>query len=178
MSKISYNKLKLKLNTSVKEIEVNEQKIEVLQYLPIEDKYNLIMLALQNSKLEGIYNPIKLDMYIDLYTIYMYTNLNFTESQREDESKLYDTLKSNDVIKLVKNAIPYNEIEELSYYEDVIRQRLEQHDKSISGVINNIIESLPKNAEAMQEIIDNFDQEKFKNVLDFAKAANGGNTPN
>ena len=44
----------------------------------------------------------------------------------------------------------------------------------MGGVITEIIDNLPLQAEQMQKIVDNFDPQKFQNVLDFAKAANGG----
>ena len=48
--KVSYASLKLKTDTSVKEVAIAEGvNIEVLQYLPIESKYDLVMIALQQS---------------------------------------------------------------------------------------------------------------------------------
>ena len=38
MAKISYANLKLKVDKSVETFDFNENKIEVLKYLPIEDK--------------------------------------------------------------------------------------------------------------------------------------------
>ena len=90
MAKVSYANLKLKIDTSVETFDFQGQTIEVLQYLPIEDKYDLVMVALQNAEENGIYNPVKLDMYFHLYIMYMYTNLSFTEKQKFNEQKLYD----------------------------------------------------------------------------------------
>ena len=42
MIKTSYANLKLKVNTEVKSVDYNGNVIEVLQYLPIDDKYSLI----------------------------------------------------------------------------------------------------------------------------------------
>ena len=79
MAKVSYANLKLKVNTDVKTFKVGDAEVEVLQYLPYQDKYDLVMLTLQNAEEKGIYNPIKLDRYFNLYLVYMYTNINFTE---------------------------------------------------------------------------------------------------
>ena len=57
---------------------------------------------------------------------------------------------------------------------DDTKRELTEYKRSVSGIIQNIITDLPKQAEAMQDIIDNFDKEKYQNVLNFAKAANGG----
>ena len=50
MAKVSFTNLKLKMNKEIKEISFNNTKIEVLQYLPIEEKYDLVMITLQQAK--------------------------------------------------------------------------------------------------------------------------------
>ena len=67
MAKTTYAGMKLKVNTQAKEIDFNGNQFEVLQYLPIEDKYDLVMVTLQNCFENGIYNPIKKDMFFHLY---------------------------------------------------------------------------------------------------------------
>lgn len=47
--KISYANMKLKLNTDVNTFDFKGQKVEVLKYLPAEDKYDLLMITLQKS---------------------------------------------------------------------------------------------------------------------------------
>jgi len=37
-------------------------------------------------------------MYFNLYIVYFYTNLNFTDKQKEDPAKLYDQMESNGLI--------------------------------------------------------------------------------
>ena len=106
MAKTTYASMKMKVQTNPKEIDFNGNKIEVLQYLPIEDKYDLVMVTLQKSLEDGVYNPIKKDMYFHLYLVYMYTDITFTDKQKEDESKLYDVLESNGLITEVIKNIP------------------------------------------------------------------------
>lgn len=171
---ISYASMKLKPITTTHEFEWNENKIEILDYLPIEDKYDLIMITLQKSFEDGYYNPIKIDEFFHLHLIYMYTNINFTDKQKEDEHKLYDTLKSNGLIdKFVAemNEFDYNEL--FTLLEDT-KDAILKHKLSVTGLIQSFINDLPKQAEAMQNIIDNFDKDKYQEVINFAKAANGG----
>ena len=174
-NKVSFTNLKMKVNVPVKEISINPAvTIEVAQYLPIEDKNDMISIALQNSEENGYYNPIKLDMYLDLYMVYMYTNLNFTDKQKEDEVKLYDILQSNGIIDAVRNALPEGEIYELRCYVNDMREVKTKYKHSFASVLNDFVYQLPKNAEEAMEIASQFDPEKFKAVLDFARAANGG----
>ena len=55
MAKVTYASLKLKTDDSVKIFKINDTEIEVLKYLPIEDKYDLISITLQNSKDSPLY---------------------------------------------------------------------------------------------------------------------------
>lgn len=185
MAKYGYASMKLKTDNStmplnfkdVDEELVNKYKdmpITVQKYLSMSDKYDLVMITLQKSKEGGIYNPIKIDMYFHLHLIYMYTNLSFTENQKEDEAKIYDNLKSNGFIDIFLNTIDENEYEDLWSYLNEQMELDMKYNSTIAGVINNFIEDLPKNAEAAKDIVENFDKEKFQEVINFAQAANGG----
>lgn len=79
MNKIAYSTLKLKTDDSVNTFEFQGKTIEVLKYLKIEDKYDLVMITLQKAEENGIYNQLKLDMFFHLHLVYMYTNLSFTD---------------------------------------------------------------------------------------------------
>ena len=170
MAKTTYASLKLKTDTSVKEIEFNGSKIEVLQYLPIDDKYSLVNITLQKSKDGSIYHPLKKDMYFHLNLVYLYTNLSFTDKQREDESKLYDALQSSGLLNLILENIPEEEYEILYSFIEEYERNILNYQNTIAGIIANLIESLPARAEEMQKIVDNFNPENFQEVLNFAKA--------
>lgn len=174
MAKPTYASMKLKVDTKPTKITFNDTEIEVLQYLPINDKYDLIMITLQNAYEEGIYNPLKLDMYFHLYMIYMYTNINFTEKQKEDETKIYDTLTSNGLISEVLKYIPESEYQVLfTYMQEIIDEKM-KYNTSASALLQSFINDLPTQAQAALDIVENFDPDKFQAVKDFAKAANGG----
>ena len=174
MAKVSYASLKLKTNTDTTTVDFNGSKIEILKYLPIEEKYDLISITLQKSLEDALYNPLKVDMYFHLHLIYMYTNLSFTDKQREDESKLYDTLSSNGLIDLILENIDELEYEILStYLEESIEQDLE-YKTTVAYLLNSIIGDMPRKIEGIQRMMDEIDQEKFTNAINFAKALNGG----
>lgn len=172
--KVSYANMKLKTNTAVNTFEFCGQKIEVLKYLPAADKYDLLMVTLQKSLEGNIYNEFKLNLYFELNLVYMYTNISFTEKQREDEFKLYDTLRSNGFFELFYEALDDKEYEELFDQIAELKATMERSKGSVAGVIANIIEDLPANAEAAAKIVENFDPSQFQAVVDFARYANGG----
>lgn len=149
-------------------------KISILKYLPIEEKNDLIAMTLQNSDEAGFYNPVKLQMYLELYTVYLYTDLEFTDEERADEAQLYNILKGNGIIDAIINTIPSEEWNQINmFYYDYLNKK-EQYRNSIAGTLRGFVENLAINAKNAAEIINDFDPEKFQNVLAFAQAANGG----
>jgi hypothetical protein len=174
MAKVTYASLKLKANTDIVEIKYNDANITVLQYLPFEDKYSLIMSAVKNALENGIYNPLKLDMFFHLYLVYLYTNISFTDKQREDEAKLYDTLKSTGLMDEVIKAIPESEYTTLYTYLEEVTKYQAKYNRSVVSLVQSLINDLPAQAQAAMDIVNTFDKEKYQNVIDFAKAANGG----
>lgn len=174
MGKVTYSSLKLKTKEEIEEINFGDSKIEVQQYLPIQDKIDLIDITLQKAKEDRLYNPIKVDMFFHLHLIYLYTNITFTDKQREDEYKLYDNLQSNGIINQVIAAIPENEYNELlNMTNEKIKNEL-TYSTTAAALVAKLIDDLPANAEAAQNILNNFDPNKYQEVLNFAKAANGG----
>lgn len=118
MSKVAFSKLSLSKNTSVKEVEWKDQKIEVKQYLPVGDKLDLISRIVNYSADDHVfYNPCKVEIFELIEIILAYTNLNLTDKQQEDILKLYDLFISSGFADVIKDAIPE---EELNYLDDGI----------------------------------------------------------
>ena len=174
MTKVSYAGLKLKTDTTVKSFSYEDKRIEVLQYLPIKDKYDLIMVALQKSKEGDIYNPIKYDMYFHLNIVYLYTNLYFTDKQKEDEEKIFDTLVSSGMLENIISNMAEDEFKDLWDKMNEYMESELKYSTTAAALIKNIITDLPTQAQAAMDIVNQFDPDKFAAVRDFAKAANGG----
>lgn len=172
--KVSYANMKLKVNTSVNTFDFGGQKVQVLKYLPAQDKYDLLMITLQKSLENGFYNEFKLNLFFELNLVYMYTNISFTEKQREDEFKLYDNLKSNGFFEKFLQAMNEDEYNELFTQLNAIKETSLKYKMSAGGVLNRLISDLPANAEAAAKIVDNFNPDQFKEVVNFARYANGG----
>lgn len=170
MAKVTFASLKLKVKDEIKTININDKEVEVKQYLTAEDKYDLIMISLQQAKENGIYNDFKLDMFLHLNIVFMYTNLTFTDKQRENLPGLYDILETNGIINLVVKNIPEEELSNIYAAVSEIKDSLVAYENSFAGVANNFITNLPENAQAAADIVDNFDPEKYSEVVNFAKA--------
>ena len=174
MEKLSYANLKLKINTETKKADYNGNTIEVLQYVAIADKYDLVHMVLNKSFEEGLFNPVKVDVYFHLGLVYLYSNLNITDKQREDEFKLYDNLASNGVLSTILELIPESEYQTLYTYIEEQQKKTLKYRYSATATIQSLIQDLPKNAALAKDIVDNFDKEQFQEVIDFARNANGG----
>ena len=177
-TKVSYANLKLKVDNSVSTFDFNGFNIEVLKYLPIEDKYDLVMITLQKAEENGIYNPVLLEKYFNLHLVYMYTNLSFTDKQKESESKIYDALMSNGFFDKFFEVFDENEYDELMDYIDELMDMTLVYRNTAGAVLQSVIQDLPKNAQIASEIVNSFDPKKYQAVIDFATAANGGRNIN
>ena len=114
MTKLSFNKLGLTKNQDIVNITFNDQVIEIKQYLHVNDKLQLISnLINQSADDNNFANPIKINVFTVLEIINFYTNISFTEKQREDPAKLYDLIISNNLAKTITGAIPQVELDEL-----------------------------------------------------------------
>ena len=111
MAKISWNKLKLSPKEVNKTFTFNNQEIEVKQYISIQDKLNMISEVLNAAADENkFYNSGKLQMFFALKVLDYYTNISFTEKQKENPIKIYDdSISSGFYGELFKN-IPEDEI--------------------------------------------------------------------
>ena len=174
MAKVSYASLKLKTNVEVRKFAWEDKEIEVTQYLPISDKDDLIMITLQKAKEDMLYNPIKLDMYFHLHLVYMYSNLSFTDKQREDETKIYDALESSGLLNEIIKNMNEDEYDDLwNKLNDYMESEL-KYTTTAAAMLKTIINDLPTQAQAAMDIVNEFNPEKFEAVKKFAEAANGG----
>lgn len=126
MSNIKFDDLQLQVNQDTNIIKINDKEITVKNYLSINDKVTLIQLVLQQARdMEDTYNSLLLDAYFNLYLVFFYTDIEFTDEQKENALDTYDTLESNGVIDTVINAM--NEVE----YKDLYNALIEQRDLNI-----------------------------------------------
>ena len=152
MANVTFSKLGLKKKEEVKKIIFNEQEIEVKQYLPIQDKLNVMFNAISKTEDENrFFNPVKLECYCTLEIIYAYTNIKFTDKQLEDEGKLFDLMEENDLINLIFSAIPEDETDFIMDSCERAAEAIYTYNNSAVG----IIEALKDNSEDLNFDINN-----------------------
>jgi len=160
------------ITVNTKEIGIDDN-FKVKLYLPIKDKYDIIDIVLQNSQEDVVFNPIKMDMYFNTYLVFSYTDIEFSDEEKIDIEDTYNRLSQSGLLDLVLKNIPEGEYQYL--YDNLVALAKDrtQFNSTISAMIQSLINNLPEQAEAVENIIKNFDEEKFQKVIDFATAANG-----
>ena len=139
MAKVPFTKLKCKINDSVKEVQLTDDiVIEVKQYLPIQEKLELIGKVIELAHQEDFdySNPLKINAYTDLEILFAYTNLSFTDKQKEDLPKTYDSLFSSGIITRIKNNIPEEEIVILTNSIEKTLSAIYQYQHSVLGILD------------------------------------------
>ena len=139
MAKVSFTKLGLKVNQEIKTIGFNEQTIEVKQYLPLNDKLELIGNIINLSADDNNFaNPIKIKVFTILEMIYAYTNINFTDKQKEDGNKLYDLLVSSGLVNSIFELIPAEEQEMISKSVIESVEAIYKYRNSVLGILDSV----------------------------------------
>lgn len=139
MAKVAFSKLALKKQEDVKIVKIGNFDIEVKQYLPVNEKLNLIARVLNGAHDENNFpNPIKIEVISTLEIIMAYTNISFTDKQKEDIAKLYDLLDSNGIVNIIIAAIPEEEYNFLITGIDDTIKAVYTFQNSILGILETI----------------------------------------
>lgn len=97
-------------------------------------------------------------MITDLEILYAYTNLSFTEKQKEDICKLYDLLVCGGVFEVVEKAIPHAELEAVRSGIRTMTYAIYEQKNSVLGILETITtdySNLDLDATAIQEKLAN-----------------------
>ena len=142
MAKIAFSKLKLNKKEDIVNIQINDIEVEVKQYLPINEKLELIGTVMNKAAaangVNNFFNPVQVDVIGTIEIIKAYTNLSFTEKQQEDIGKLYDILETNGIINMIIAAMPKEEY--LSVIKDIesMIEAYYKYSNSVLGILDKI----------------------------------------
>lgn len=171
MAKASFTKLKLKTDTSIKTINFNDIEIEIKQYLPINETISLIENIINNSATElKFYSPALVHLFYALEVIYNYTNISFTDKQKEEPAKLYDTIVSSGLWSAVEEAIPEDELDFICEALDDSIDSIYKYQNSVMGILDTISQdysTLSLDASEIQKKLNSAEGVEFlKDVMD------------
>ena len=135
-----FNDLKKELPLKMKVVKINDKEVEVKQYLPVNDKLNLITKVLEQVA-QNEYpfaNPVQMDVYTTLEIIYAYSNIDFTEEEKANPAELYDELEKQEIANMIIAAIPETEY---NFVVDGIEDTITAYyayRNSIKGIIEDV----------------------------------------
>ena len=137
--KPTFAKLGLKINNEVNTVIINDQEITVKQYLPVNEKLALIGDVIEQAADNNNFaNPVKLEVFTKLEIVFNYTNLTFTEKQKEDLVKLYDTLESNNIFNQIMPAMDELELKTVVESIEECAKAVYTYKNSILGLLDTI----------------------------------------
>ena len=145
---VNFDELNLSVQDKSKNVVINGQKVEVKQYLPIEDKINLIQIILQQGTVDGMFDEGMLEALFYVYTIMYYTDLEFTDEQKQNPLNIYDILITNNTLDAILAAIPKDEFVDLMEYFEKQKELNLKYQTSFVYIINsflNKVNDLTKN---------------------------------
>ena len=139
MAKIGLTKLGLKVNTEIINFAWGEENIEIKRYLPIQQKLEMIgnVIEMAHDTENNYANPVKTKVFLNLEVMYNYTNINFTEKQKEDPSKLYDLLESSGLLNQITNILGdeyYNLLQDVQDSQKAIYD----YRNSVLGILDTV----------------------------------------
>lgn len=160
MAKLNFSKLQLKKETSFSLLKWKDFNIEVKNYLPIEDKMKVVETIINNSINANNYaNPIWIKVNMALECVYAYTNLTFTDKQKENKYELYDLLISNGLWDELR--ILLSESNELPFIEEAVNAQIKEYyeyKNSVLGILDSVNQdysNLNLEADNIQEKLGN-----------------------
>lgn len=171
MAKILSSKLNLNKETTVGILSLDEENsIEVLKYLPLREKVDLVNISIQESLIEpGVVSRLKFDALLHLYMVFSYTNISFTKKQKDEPFETYDLLEKNGLIDKIVELIPEQEYEDLIEKAYSEMENYENQSNSVVGVVKNFIASLPDTISLMNSALGDVDEEKITSLLSLTK---------
>ena len=139
MSKISFNKLNLKKKDVINTVELGENVIEIKQYLPAQQKLKLLSEVLSASvENNTFFNPGQTYIRFRIAVVEYYTNISFTQKQKEDIQKTYDLLEENEIIDLILFQIPKKEWNTLEKWLKESAKACYNYNNSARGILDSL----------------------------------------
>lgn len=140
MAQVTYTKLGLKPNfDEIAIIHCGNEQIEVKQFLPLEKKLEVLTSIINNSIDErGFYNTARIDFNIKMEMLYAYTNIKFTDKQKENSMKLYDNFVASGLMKQIWDLIPENDRDWFEKHTNASIVSIMNYRNSVYGILDSL----------------------------------------
>lgn len=171
MAKVSFKSVTPIKKVEPQVIKINEQDIEIAQYLPVNDKLALVERVL-NLTIDdtGFLNPVRLEVYTILEIVKTYTNISITDKMMDNAQNTYDLLTINGVFDAVIAAIPEEEYDAVFDAVEDCAEHSVKYLNSFVGMMKTIssdYDATKLNVEEIMKILDQPDKVGLvKDILD------------
>lgn len=167
MKEIAFSELNIQPKVSAKEIFLHDKTIEVLDYLPIDEKARFLQFVVDGAidEMTGTFSPLRIEVYFGIALCHWYAGIVFSEDDMQNVTMVYDALDTTGVIDVVVEAIPEEEIdfirglvmettEDIARYYTSAAGIIQAMSNSASGLDSQITEILQqiKNGEGLEQL--------------------------
>ena len=149
-------------NPSLEEREVTIGKLtfKVKPYLSVEDRTQIIQLAVQEAWEDDHVNDVKMEAYANVFAIMYCTSIEFTDEEKADPIKIYDNLQNAGLLEKIVETLP-------QYWNSDYVNSLIDAKSGFIGWLNRLAENLPTYVDQLQDALQNLSPEMLDklNVL-------------
>lgn len=165
----NYNDINTPQEVEYKEFEFNGATIQVRQYLPFQEKLDLISDIINSSgDDQGFYNSAKLSFFEDMKIMQAYTDIEFDDST--ESMQVYDTLCAGGFFPKMYELIPGSEINFIIENAEDTIDNIYRYRNSVYGVLDALktdYSDLNLDVDKLTEQLSNKENVKFlKEVID------------
>jgi hypothetical protein len=164
----------------------------VKMYHPTPDeKQELYELTLQEAvQINGVYNPEYLKDLLKLFYLMMCSDIEFEDEEKGIVNRSESMNTARHLFALIEEKyhdedMTAREIDDLDYFRYMYLREIEKplvelsdiilaKENTTVGFLKTLIADLPKQADALKEILDSFDEEKYKEVMNLYQSVKGG----
>lgn len=147
MAKVSFTHITPVKDIEDKKITFNDKEVIIKQYLPIKEKAELVDYVVQSSfDAQGLFSPIRQNIYTTLGLLKWYTNINFTDTMMQNIEKTYDLIIINHIGDILA---------------DIDEEERINIQKMIIDAINEAKDYIRSFAGQLQSVQNDYDETKF-----------------
>jgi hypothetical protein len=176
----------------LKVFERDGESYKVKMYYPTPDeKQELYELVLQETlQINGVYNSEYLKDLLKLFYLMMCSDIEFETEEKGSVNRSESMNTARHLFSLIEEKyhdedMSAKEIDDLTYFHYVYFREIEKplvelseiiiaKENTMVGFLEKLVADLPKQADALKEILDSFDEEKYKEVMNLYKSVKGG----
>lgn len=159
MAKINLKQLITIKATEPVTININNIDITVKQYLPLDEKMELVQRVLNRAVDEtGFFSPMRLEVILELEIIRTYTDINITDKMMDAPGKVYDQVENNGIWRNILSILPWAEYQGLHQAVNACATAITSYQTSFVGIMKNISENYDATKMNVDELMKTLDQ--------------------